>query len=148
MGIHNYHQKRTRDDLKGRHWLCFNNQLILSDLDGMYFFKNVSVVIQLVFFSIKETPKVQNGGCTVPGCHYPKIFSKNIDQLRNKSFVDCQVQELGMPSYHVECILNCRPGWSPINGINTTMCSQENQPFQPEKLTNFTVDYLECGRVF
>ena len=84
----------------------------------------------------------------MPGCHYPKIFSKNIDQLRNKSFVDCQVQELGMPSYHVECILNCRPGWSPINGINTTMCSQENQPFQPEKLTNFTVDYLECGRVF
>ena len=112
------------------------------------FFLNVSVVIQLVFFSIKETPKVQNGGCTVPGCHYPKIFSKNIDQLRNKSFIDCQVQELGMPSYHVECILNCRPGWSPINGINTTMCSQENQPFQLEKLTNFTVDYLECGRVF
>jgi len=128
LGIHNYHQKRTRDDLKGRHWLCFNNQLILSDLD--------------------ETPKVQNGGCTVPGCHYPKIFSKNIDQLRNKSFIDCKVQELGMPSYHVECILNCRPGWSPINGINTTMCSQENQPFQLEKLTNFTVDYLECGRVF
>ena len=59
LGIHNYHQKRTRDDLKGRHWLCFNNQLILSDLDGMLFFLNVCLLGNLtcVFSPLKRRQK-------------------------------------------------------------------------------------------
>jgi len=133
LGIHDYHQKKTQDKLKGRNWLCLNDQLILSDED--------------------EHPKVKNGGCTVPGCHYPRVFRKTASQLetRNKlrlNSVNCQVKEVGLPSYHVECSLNCKPGWSPINGINATICNQVIQPIQKEKLTNFTMDYLECGRIF
>ena len=36
LGIHDYHQKKTQDKLKGRKWLCLNDQLILSDEDGTY----------------------------------------------------------------------------------------------------------------
>ena len=53
-------------------------------------------------------PKLQNGGCTIPGCHYPRIFGKNMDKKHYKSSINCQIQELGMPSYHVECTLSCR----------------------------------------
>ena len=98
---------------------------------------------------LQEKSKIIDGGCTVPGCHYPKIFHRNVGKLRNKSLISCQLQDLGLPSHHVECSLKCRQGWSPSNGINSTICNQEigGGGIQQKKLTNFTVDYLECSRL-
>lgn len=31
LGIHDYYQRRTQDKLKGKKWLCFNDNLLLSD---------------------------------------------------------------------------------------------------------------------
>ena len=35
LGIHEYHQTRTQDKLKGTKWLCFNDELLFADQDGI-----------------------------------------------------------------------------------------------------------------
>ena len=34
LGIYKYHQEKTLEKLKEKKWLCFNEQLILSDQDN------------------------------------------------------------------------------------------------------------------
>ena len=37
LGIHEYHQTKTQDKLKGTKWLCFNDELLFADQDGTFF---------------------------------------------------------------------------------------------------------------
>ena len=62
----------------------------------------------------------------------------------------CQVIDIGTPKYRVECHLKCQNHWKPINGTTETTCFPEwgrkrDQSYE-RKLTNFTIDYLECQR--
>ena len=62
---------------------------------------------------------------------------------------------LGRPSkaatYEVKCSIDCRNGWRARNGDTSTTCNsnyvqhlRENPGIR--KMTNFTLDYLECER--
>ena len=70
-----------------------------------------------------------------------------------KSGVRCHVKDMGnMESMRVECSLKCQKHWKPINGTTTTTCfpeaNRDADAFKRgiRKLTNFTIDYLECQR--
>ena len=64
--------------------------------------------------------------------------------------VTCNVFDLGKASSRVECHLECQKHWKPINDTTVTTCYPEtsrNDHFYGSKLTNFTIDYLECQRM-
>ena len=82
--------------------------------------------------------------CTVPGCHYPHPFRKKVQ----KSSINCEIKSMGSPNYHVECTMACRKGWEPLDNIDRTVCFPQDIALNDaKKLTNFTMDYLECKRV-
>ena len=93
-------------------------------------------------------------GCTVPSCHFPHPFrgQRPTSSAMEKSGVRCHVKDMGnMKSIRVECSLQCQKHWKPINGTTMTTCFPEaNRDFDAftgmRKLTNFTIDYLECQR--
>ena len=92
---------------------------------------------------ISEQPINFMESCTIPGCHYPHPFRQKVQ----KSSINCQIKGLASPQYHVECAMACRKGWKPLDDIDSTICSPLNLPLDRKKLTNFTLDYLECKKI-
>ena len=93
---------------------------------------------------ILEQPINFMESCTIPGCHYPHPFRKKVQ----KSSINCQIKHTATPQYHVECSMACRKGWKALDDIHTTICSPQNLPLDDsKKLTNFTMDYLECKKI-
>ena len=66
LGIHDYYQQKTKDKLKGKRWLCFNQELLLSDQDnteGNLYRKSRSSIKSLKlkkFFGSKKSLKISN----------------------------------------------------------------------------------------
>jgi len=124
LGIHGYYQRRTMEKLKGKQWICDAEQLLYADQE--------------------EQPINFMESCTIPGCHYPHPFRKKVQ----KSSINCQIKHPATPQYHVECSMACRKGWKALDDIHTTICSPQNLPLDDsKKLTNFTMDYLECKKI-
>merc|ERR1711976_21978 len=123
LGIHGYYQRRTTEKLKGKQWICDAEQLLYADQE--------------------EQPINFMESCTIPGCHYPHPFRQKVQ----KSSINCQIKGLASPQYHVECAMACRKGWKPLDDIDSTICSPLNLPLDRKKLTNFTMDYLECEKI-
>ena len=128
LGIRNYYQRRTKQKLDKKKWLCFEDQLLLSDQDT-------------------KSGVLAQQGCTIPGCNYPHVYRK-VENREKNTAISCQVNNLGLDTLHVECSLECRQGLTPAHGINSTVCNLESVQIldRPNKLTNFTKDYLECTR--
>ena len=55
LGIHDYYQAKTKQKLKGKQWLCFGENLVISDQDAENLVHSKGVIILLVLF-IKILP--------------------------------------------------------------------------------------------
>ena len=154
LGIHGYYQRRTTEKLKGKQWICDAEQLLYADQEGAYTSQSLKITqkslrhifsrrAKLMETFISEQPINFMESCTIPGCHYPHPFRQKVQ----KSSINCQIKGLASPQYHVECAMACRKGWKPLDDIDSTICSPLNLPLDRKKLTNFTMDYLECEKI-
>ena len=107
-----------------------------------------------------------SGGCTIPGCYYPQIFSHHVNSSVVKSLrvrggkLSCQHVDEGTPVNRIECRLKCKKGWENANNVDLTVCTKGQVEALVKvknltshtisgslrKTTNFTTDYLECRR--
>lgn len=145
LGIHDYYQAKTKEKLKGKQWLCFGENLVISDQDAENLVHSKGVTSE-----VRISPESLYEGCTVPSCHYPHPFRHVSTFHKRSTSVTCNVFDLGKASSRVECHLECQKHWKPINDTTVTTCYPEtsrNDHFYGSKLTNFTIDYLECQRM-
>ena len=50
LGIHDYYQAKTKEKLKGKQWLCFGENLVISDQDAENLVHSKGILILPVHF--------------------------------------------------------------------------------------------------
>ena len=55
LGIHDYYQAKTKQKLKGKQWLCFGENLVISDQDAENLVHSKGIILLVLF--IKRLPK-------------------------------------------------------------------------------------------
>ena len=54
LGIHDYYQAKTKEKLKGKQWLCFGENLVISDQDAENLVHSKGITLLVLF--IKRLP--------------------------------------------------------------------------------------------
>lgn len=49
LGIHDYYQAKTKQKLKGKQWLCFGENLVISDQDAENLVHSKGIILLVLF---------------------------------------------------------------------------------------------------